>query len=210
MSTMRISELAQRAGVPATTLRFYESNGLLPAERNAAGYRTYGEDAVARLDMIGRAKRLGLPLSSVAELLEVWSSGACQEVKADLRPRLLARIAEIESQVVLAGLLHETVRHLDALPDLAQPCTDDCFATPPPVACSLVGGELDERLAQWQDLMRDGESIPNGVRLTLPAERAVDLVALAVAEQECCPSLSFSWHLAGPVVVMQVRGLLSS
>ncbi|MFF0009795.1 MerR family DNA-binding transcriptional regulator [Streptomyces tibetensis] len=37
MSTMRISQLATRSGVPATTLRFYESAGLLPAERTPAG-----------------------------------------------------------------------------------------------------------------------------------------------------------------------------
>lgn len=37
MTTMRISELAARAGVPATTLRFYETAGLLSPERTATG-----------------------------------------------------------------------------------------------------------------------------------------------------------------------------
>ncbi|HEX4249696.1 MAG TPA: MerR family DNA-binding transcriptional regulator, partial [Pseudonocardia sp.] len=36
---MRISQLAERSGVPATTLRFYESSGLLPSGRSPAGYR---------------------------------------------------------------------------------------------------------------------------------------------------------------------------
>ncbi|WP_416316268.1 MerR family DNA-binding transcriptional regulator [Streptomyces sp. S584] len=36
---MRISQLAERSGVPATTLRFYEGVGLLPADRTPAGYR---------------------------------------------------------------------------------------------------------------------------------------------------------------------------
>lgn len=58
---MRISQLAERSGVPATTLRFYEGAGLLPADRTPAGYRSYDEDAVERLAFIGAAKRLGLP-----------------------------------------------------------------------------------------------------------------------------------------------------
>ncbi|MDG9719768.1 MerR family DNA-binding transcriptional regulator [Streptomyces sp. DH24] len=49
MRTYRISQLAERSGVPATTLRFYEDAGLLPADRTPAGYRVYGEDAVERL-----------------------------------------------------------------------------------------------------------------------------------------------------------------
>ncbi len=57
---MRISQLAERSGVPATTLRFYESAGLLSADRTPAGYRMYGEDAVDRLAFIGAAKHLGL------------------------------------------------------------------------------------------------------------------------------------------------------
>ncbi|MFJ8923786.1 MerR family transcriptional regulator [Streptomyces sp. NPDC102415] len=83
---MRISQLAERSGVPATTLRFYEGAGLLPADRTPAGYRVYGEDAVERLAFIGAAKHLGLSLEEIGELLGVWEAGACRDVKADLRP----------------------------------------------------------------------------------------------------------------------------
>jgi MerR family transcriptional regulator, copper efflux regulator len=82
MSAMRISQLAERSGVPATTLRFYEGAGLLPAGRTAAGYRVYGEEAVERLRFIGAAKHLGLALDDIGELLHVRESGACAEVKA--------------------------------------------------------------------------------------------------------------------------------
>ncbi|WP_329322346.1 MerR family transcriptional regulator [Streptomyces sp. NBC_01262] len=79
---MRISQLAERCGVPATTLRFYESAGLLTADRTPAGYRTYGEDAVQRLAFIRAAEGLGLPLEEISELLAVWAEGARKEVKA--------------------------------------------------------------------------------------------------------------------------------
>ncbi|GAB3691467.1 MerR family DNA-binding transcriptional regulator [Saccharopolyspora sp. NPDC049426] len=38
---MRISQLAERTGTPATTLRFYETAGPLPAERTPASYRIW-------------------------------------------------------------------------------------------------------------------------------------------------------------------------
>ncbi|WP_225900821.1 MULTISPECIES: MerR family transcriptional regulator [unclassified Streptomyces] len=98
---MRNSQLAERCGVPATTLRFYEGAGLLPAGRTASGYRVYGEDAVERLAFIGAAKHLGLPLEEIGELLAVWEAGACADVKADLRPRIAARLGEAEGR--LAG-----------------------------------------------------------------------------------------------------------
>ncbi|RSN71968.1 MerR family transcriptional regulator [Actinomadura sp. WAC 06369] len=130
MSTMRISRLAERSGVPATTLRFYESAGLLPAERSPAGHRLYGEDAVDRLAFIGAAKRLGLPLEEVSELLGVRESGACADVKADLRPRVAARIADAEARAAelaaFTAALHRTLRHLDSLPDRPGPCDAGC------------------------------------------------------------------------------------
>lgn len=53
---MRISQLAERSGVPATTLRVYEGAGLLSVGRTPAGYRMYGEDAVERLGFIGACR----------------------------------------------------------------------------------------------------------------------------------------------------------
>ncbi|MFF1730032.1 MerR family transcriptional regulator [Streptomyces sp. NPDC058247] len=132
---MRISQLAERCGVPATTLRFYQSAGLLSADRTPAGYRMYGEDAVERLAFIGAAKHLGLPLEEIVELLAVWQAGACKDVKADLRPRIAARLAEAELRAAepaaFTASLHTALHRLDALPDRAEPCDPGCgFLTP--------------------------------------------------------------------------------
>ena len=135
MSTMRISQLAERTGVPATTLRFYEASGLLHAGRTGSGYRVFTEEAVQRLAFIDAAKRLGLALEEIAELLTVWESGACVQVKADLRPRIRARLAEAEQRAAeltaFSGALRGALAHLDALPDRAEPCDPECvFLTP--------------------------------------------------------------------------------
>ncbi|MFC0451304.1 MerR family transcriptional regulator [Rhodococcus jostii] len=65
MGTYRISQLADISEVPATTLRFYETAGLLSAERTASGYRVYGDGAVERLAFISSATHLGLPLEEI-------------------------------------------------------------------------------------------------------------------------------------------------
>jgi DNA-binding transcriptional MerR regulator len=130
MDRMRISQLAERAGVPVTTLRFYEQAGLVPAERSAAGYRLYGQDAVERLSFIGAAKHLGLPLEEIAELLDVWERGACAQVKADLRPRLTARLDQAEARRVeveaFISELQQALAHLAALPDRSGRCDPHC------------------------------------------------------------------------------------
>ncbi|PZG55668.1 MerR family transcriptional regulator [Spongiactinospora gelatinilytica] len=225
MTSMRISQLAARTGVPATTLRFYEQAGLLPAGRTPAGYRAYGPEAVDRLAFIGEAKHLGLPLEEIAELLTVWEAGSCAQVKADLRPRIRERLAAAEARAgelaAFTGFLRTALAHLDALPDREARCGSRCaFLTPPamgtalpmgdappPVACSLTGDEPGERLTRWRALL-DGagrEAIPGGLRVTLAAERAAAVAGLAVAEQLCCPFFDFRLHLDGPLLRLEVR-----
>jgi MerR family transcriptional regulator, copper efflux regulator len=215
MTTMRISQLAERSGVPATTLRFYESAGLLSAERTASGYRTYEDDALKRLAFIGSAKHLGLPLEEIGELLAVWQDGACAEVKAGLRPRIADRLTEAERRAAelaaFMATLRAALKHLDDLPDRATPCGPECeFLTAPsaaPVACSLTGGEMNDRIMQWRTAL-DGATrhpIPDGMRLTLTADRLTPLAELAAAEQQCCPFFDFRFHLDGRDLHLEVR-----
>jgi DNA-binding transcriptional MerR regulator len=99
MSSYRISELAERSGVPATTLRFYETAGLLSAQRTASGYRTYDEAAVERLAFISSAKLLGLALEEISVLLEAWDGGTCSAVRAQLLPLVDERITDADRRV---------------------------------------------------------------------------------------------------------------
>ncbi len=67
---MRIGELARRAGIRASALRYYEQVGVLqPARRTAAGYRLYGPEVMGRLAFLRRARALGLSLDEVRRLL---------------------------------------------------------------------------------------------------------------------------------------------
>jgi DNA-binding transcriptional MerR regulator len=93
-----ISDQAATLGLTADTLRYYERLGLLPpAPRNAAGYRLYGEETADRLSFICGARRMGLRLADIKELLDIRDRGQCPcGHTKDLVER---RLSEIEAEI---------------------------------------------------------------------------------------------------------------
>lgn len=69
--TIRIGEVAERSGVAASALRFYESLGLIRSQRTGAGVRVYNRHVLRRVALIRIAQRLGLTLEEVSEALAV-------------------------------------------------------------------------------------------------------------------------------------------
>lgn len=68
---LKVSEFAEKAGVTVRTLHHYDRLGLLkPSERNAAGYRLYGERDLVRLQQIATLKFIGLPLKQIKDVLD--------------------------------------------------------------------------------------------------------------------------------------------
>jgi DNA-binding transcriptional MerR regulator len=80
---MKIGELASATATKVETVRYYEKIGLLPPpERTSANYRAYGDDHLARLSFILRARNLGFALEAVRELLTLSDDTAqsCEAV----------------------------------------------------------------------------------------------------------------------------------
>lgn len=73
---LSISEVAARSGVPATTLRYYETVGLLPDPPRIAGRRRYDSSVLDRLVVIGAARQARFSIAEVRELLDGMSTGA--------------------------------------------------------------------------------------------------------------------------------------
>jgi DNA-binding transcriptional MerR regulator len=121
MNGLTVSGLAHKAGISPHTIRYYERLGLLPAPaRSVGGYRLYDPAFADRLRFIRGAKRVGLRLGDIAELLEVMDRGQCPCGHTDALLR--RRLAEIEDEITeLAGLRDELRRLL---------------GTPPPAACA--------------------------------------------------------------------------
>jgi DNA-binding transcriptional MerR regulator len=66
---VRIGELARRSGVSERSLRYYEAQGLLRAERTPGGHRDYGDWAVDRVVRIQTLYAAGLNSKKIAQLL---------------------------------------------------------------------------------------------------------------------------------------------
>lgn len=98
MPPLNIGEIAERAGVTAPTVRYYESIGLLkkPARSNA-GYRRYSEATVAELGFINKARALGFSLEEIGEIVQLTRSGRrpCARV-IDLAK---TRLADVDGQM---------------------------------------------------------------------------------------------------------------
>lgn len=66
-----IGELFRRTGLSVKTIRFYSDKGIVPPTgRSTAGYRLYGLDALARLDLARTLRDLGLDLATVRKVLD--------------------------------------------------------------------------------------------------------------------------------------------
>ena len=78
----------------------------------------------------------------------------------------------------------------------------------PPIACTLSGSDQDQRVGEWQKLLAHGtarEPVPDGVRVTLPAELAGPAAELAAAEQRCCPFFRFTLVFEGGDIHLTVQ-----
>ncbi|HSZ40452.1 MAG TPA: MerR family transcriptional regulator [Trebonia sp.] len=73
--SMRIRELAARAGTTTRALRYYEEQGLLPAARSANGYRTYGEQHVRLVREIRSLQSIGFSLDDVRPFIDCLLAG---------------------------------------------------------------------------------------------------------------------------------------
>ena len=121
---LKIGQVASGAGVNIQTVRYYERRGLLPeAPRTPAGYRTYEDEAIARLRFIKRAQDLGFSLEEITELLElrVEHAAACEAVEAKAKEK----IAMVEKKIAELNRMKTVLVELSRSCDLRTP-TSDC------------------------------------------------------------------------------------
>jgi DNA-binding transcriptional MerR regulator len=218
---LRVSELAERAGIAPSTVRFYERAGLLsPARRTASGYRVFDESALDELAFISRAKGIGMSLDDIADLVASWPVGECRSLQARLRAYLAGRIGQVRQQAAEMDLferqLQAVLDRLSARDPGPEHCGRGCIceadldlapAGPAPWGCSLDGDALAARTGQWRALAAAATSMQRTsgtARLTLPAdpEMITAVAALCAAETACCPHARFLLEVtAGQVTV---------
>ena len=99
--TLTIGQLARRAGVATSAIRFYERTGVLPQPERVGGQRRYGPDAVRRLEVLEVAKRAGFSLDEARVLLQRADAGtpafeAVRELAERKLPDIEALIARAQ------------------------------------------------------------------------------------------------------------------
>ena len=72
---MTIAELAARSGVAPSALRYYEAQGLLPAQRSGGNQRRYARSTLRRVAIVRAARAMGVPLADVAAALQALPAG---------------------------------------------------------------------------------------------------------------------------------------
>jgi MerR family transcriptional regulator, redox-sensitive transcriptional activator SoxR len=99
---LTIGQVAERAGVNTSRIRFYERVGVLPQPERIAGQRRYGEEVLHRLSIIDVAQRAGLALEEIAPLTGPGNRGAeagrhIRRLADDKLPRIDALIARAQA-----------------------------------------------------------------------------------------------------------------
>ncbi len=113
---LRIGEVARRAGVRVSLIRYYEEVGLLPEPERVSGQRRYDESVLRRLAVIDVAQRAGLSLEEIRELVEHGDDPMSDRLR-ELAER---RLPEIDALI-------ERAQRVRAWLAAAQSCGCDAF-----------------------------------------------------------------------------------
>jgi len=132
---MQIGSVAEQSGVPAKTIRYYESIGLIgQALRTGSGYRVYGEQDVQTLRFILRARGLGFSVNDVAGLLGLWQDA--RRTSAQVKAMAESHRTNINRKIAELRGMRDTLDHLiaqchgDERPEC--PILDDLAGEPGP------------------------------------------------------------------------------
>lgn len=108
-----IGRLAREAGVPASTVRYYERSRLLrPDGRTDGNYRIYGTAALARLRFIRAAQAIGLTLEDITTLLDFRDgrTAPCGEVQTLIEERLSELNERLRQLRHVQAILHSSLQ----------------------------------------------------------------------------------------------------
>lgn len=110
MSDLDIAEVAQRAGVTAATLRFYEEKGLIRSIGRRGLRRVFGNDVIERLALISLGRAAGFSLDEIGRM---FAPGGTLDIDRDL---LAERADELDRTIRRLGALRDGLRHAAACP----------------------------------------------------------------------------------------------
>ncbi len=130
--TFSISDLAREFALTTRAIRFYEDEGLL-APRRSGRSRVYGERERVRIKLILRGKRLGLTLSEIRELLDLYAATRSE------RPQLVKFLQVLsERRAMLKQQREDIAIVLEEIDALERQCRKRLRRAPTAAAASLA------------------------------------------------------------------------
>ncbi|MEY2450745.1 MAG: hypothetical protein QOD92_319 [Acidimicrobiaceae bacterium] len=200
---MRLDDLAQRSGVASTTIRLYQTRGLLPGPALVGRTGYYDDGHLVRLRLISRLQEDGFSLSGIARLLESWEQGLDladvvgveEQLDALLRRRheVVLTPAELAARLPADAVSPDMLQRASALGVIA-PTDDGRFRIPDQrfldigSALADLGIPSDVILDEWDALVATTDGIadrfiglfeqyllPSDWRRELDADRAREL-----------------------------------
>ena len=119
---LTIGEVAERAGIAASALRYYEREGLIPKAAREGGKRVYDEDILDLLLLIGVSKSAGFTVAEIKTLL----AGFTRRTPPGVRWRKLAKakLTELDERI---AEVQRMKRVLEAVTRCECPTIEECF-----------------------------------------------------------------------------------
>lgn len=94
---MIIGQAAKTIGLPPKTIRYYETIGLVKADRAGNNYRQYGDEHLYKLGVVRRARSLGFSVSECRDLLALFDDRSRD--KAELKHRGQVWLVDIDRKI---------------------------------------------------------------------------------------------------------------
>jgi len=96
-----VAEFAAKTGIPGSTLRYWDDQGLLPADRLANGHRRYGPDHLHRAEMVRMCQTLGCTMDEIRLILDAPDPRRRAEYAERKLPEVLAKIGILQTAAVI-------------------------------------------------------------------------------------------------------------
>lgn len=124
MADLSIGDVARRAGMRTSALRYYEDAGILPRAPRINGQRRYSEELVSLIEVARFARSVGFSLAEIKRLFSGMQGR--KDLRAQWRPLARAKLEELDRVIARArrmkkaiesGLRCGCIRVEDCLPD---------------------------------------------------------------------------------------------
>ncbi|MBY6213030.1 MerR family transcriptional regulator [Microbulbifer agarilyticus] len=161
---LTVTQLARTFGISRATILYYEREGLLlPANRSENGYRWYGEKEVERLRMIVSYRSYGIPVASIAALIDRRGESQAQILKAHFK--------ELEQEIQLLRAQQKAVVALLQEPNMME---ENMVTKERWVEIMRAAGFDDDAMIKWHQKFEEME----------PEEHQKFLASLGIDQEE--------------------------